>query len=400
MELEGASDPVGRAPIFRYALAVAGVLFLYTGLDNYLFLAHGGPTPTLYVVAFVAATAALAILNLNRPSALLRSPVLAWGCSFLVLTTAWGLWVASDPEAVQVIYDRYRAMALLLAFAVLVDDTRTRRAATVVIAVAVAGVALLNVAELAGVVQLDLRRIAGRAAGFYINPNRSGLAIALGLAVSAPVLPARWRLPLVLVAAAGVAATFSRGAALCFTAVVISLVWQRTLRPRSTILVLSAAAVLVALSTGRLMSFLDSKGVLNEDTLGRLRLAADDSGRTDLAAKAWRMFADSPLVGHGLGATRLWDTALSSHNLYLDLAASQGVLGLLLLPALVGAIVLAQRRVSSCAVTLLVAGVFTHNLLNEPYVVLAIAISALRVPAPARSPPQPQMSSAPAALET
>jgi O-antigen ligase len=365
----------------RHALVIGAVLLFYTGLDNYAFLALGGPPPTLWIAGFVAGSAAIAVTNLGRPSALLRSPVLAWVGWLLALTTAWGL-AAVAPEAIQVIVDRFRSMALLLAFAVLVEDPRTRRRAALAVACAAVGISLLNVAEAIGVLHLDLRRIAGRAAGFYVNPNRAGLAIDLGLAMSVAALPARWRLPVVMVGAVGVAATFSRGAGLCFVTIVLALMWTGALRPLQTLARVAALAGLVAVGTGSLTAFLAARGVLNEDTLARLRFAADDSGRTGLAEKAFGLFADAPLLGQGLGATRMWDAEVSSHNVYLDLAASQGVLGLVTYPALVLAIVLAQRRVTPVATALFVAGVFSHNLLNEPYVLFAIAFSAAG-PAPA-----------------
>jgi O-antigen ligase len=371
--------------LLRHALIVGGVLVFFTGFDNYAFLAYAAPPPTVWMGAYVAACAGVAMVNLRRPSALLRSPVLAWVAWLLAITTAWGMAAFAD-AAVQVVVDRFRSMALLVAFAVLVDTPRARRVAGITIAVAVIGIALLDVAEAIGVVHLDLRRIAGRAAGFYVNPNRAGLAVVLGLAMSVGALPHRWRFPLVLVAAAGVAATFSRGAGLCFVVLVLALMWNGTLRALPTVARFSALAGVIALGTGALTSFLASRGVLNEDTLARLQFAADDSGRTGLAEKALGLFADAPLLGHGLGATRLWDAAVSSHNIYLDLAASQGVLGLVTYPALVLAVVLTHRRVTPIAAALLVAGVFSHNLLNEAYVLFAVALSASPAPAAAADP--------------
>ncbi len=367
--------------LVRCAVAVAGVLVFFTGFDNYAFLTHSGPKPLLWILAFVGAAAALSVLTPRRPMPLLRSPLLAWAFFFFFLTTLWGV-SASNEAAVQSLTDRYRSLTVMLAFAVLFGDPRVRRLGALAIIVAVALASLVNLAETAGLLQFglidasELQRTAGRAGGLYINPNRSGVAIAVGLAVSATAVPRALRLPLVLLAAAGTAATFSRSALICVAIIVLSLLWRRAIDFWPAVLSSAVIAVLVATLASDLVYFLDAQGLLNSDTAARLAFEADDSGRVEVAAKAWGMFRASPLVGNGLGSTQLWDTAVSSHNMYLELASDHGVLGLLVFPALILSLVLTQRRITPLALTLLVAGVFSHNLFDEGAPLIAIALSA------------------------
>lgn len=378
------SGPPGALSTVRCALALGAVLLFFTMLVDYLFLAHSGPKPLYFMLGLGVAAAGLVAVEPRRPMPLLGSPLLAWIGLYFLMTTLWGISMENRPGVVQVLVDRYRSMFFLAACAALFDEGRARRVAMLAVAAAAVGASALNVAETLGAVRdLDtLNRVAGRSAGFYLNPNDSGLAIVFGLAVSVPALPKRWRVPLLVAGAVGVAATFSRGALSCLALLLLWLLWRREVGLGPAAVAAGLVAASLALGGNRAVAFLDSHSVLNDDTWARLRFAADDSGRGEVALKAWRMFADAPLLGNGLGASRTWDAPEYTHNMYLSLAVDHGVLGLLLFPALALALA-AGRRPSPLGPVLLLAGFFSHNLLEAGPALVCIALSAPCAPRPA-----------------
>src|SRR6266568_545812 len=335
----------------RCAVAVGAVLFFCTGFDLYGYRVHSMPSPSVGILGVLACAVLVVTLTPHRPRALFRSPLLIWAAALLTVSTVWACW-SSSPRAVELLVNRYKAAALLVAMMVIFDDDRARRAGALAMGAAVVIMSALNVAETFGVIgflDVDQHRIVGRSAGFFFNPNESARAIVLALAASVVLLPSRLRVPLLIVAGVGTAATLSRGAWIGFGIVVLWLFWQRALRFSALGVSVAAALAAVVLwfghSTERLF---DSTGALNENTILRLHFGLYNESTTDrlhLAGKAWDLFASSPLVGHGLGASIDWNEALSSHNSYLNLAADHGLLGLLLFPMLCVALAVANRRV-------------------------------------------------------
>ena len=367
----------------RAALAVAGVLFFYTGLDNYGYHQAWLPTPLLIVLAFVGAAAALVVARARAPMAFLRSPLLVWILFYFALTTAWAIWMRNSPRVMQSLFDRLRSVGFLVAFAILFDDPRARRLAALAVAGAALFAALLNIAELFGLVEFAKQediRVMGRSAGLYINPNASGLAIVLGLAVSMGSIPRLWRIPLLLVCTIGVATTFSRGAEICLLLLIVLLAWRRQVRIWPLLAVAVVVVGFMVVRSGALVGFLEAEDVLNTENAARLHFTQDDSGRAFLAKKALEMFLDSPLWGKGLAATIdwQWDPENSSHNQFLNLAGDHGVLGLLAFPLLALALVLANRQALPFALTMLAAGIFSHNILDDRANLLLIALVGAR----------------------
>ncbi len=374
LPLTAVNEPAGIGAIARCALAAGGVAVFFTNLDSYAAAAWPAPSPTKLVVALAGATAALVLLDPHRPTALLRSPLLAWATLYFLVTTAWAIWTPTGPEVVQELRDRYRSILFLLTFALLFDDPRARRAGVIAVTIGVAIGSLINVAEFLSLVTFaDIPgRIHGRAAGFHINPNASGLALALGFAVVATALPKRWRAPLLLLSAIGIAATFSRGASICLALVFLWLVARGALGPKYIALIVFCAVLLFTVAA----DYVQSHGLLDENTSARVHLERGDSNRSALAMKAWEMFARSPLAGNGLGSTRTWDTPDRAHNVFLTLASDHGVLGLIMFPALAVAIVARRRSAAGYALALMASGFTSHTMLVSRYALLLTALAA------------------------
>jgi O-antigen ligase len=364
--------------LLRSGVAAFAVCTLYSGLAQYWHDARGGPASLYAIVAVVGASLGLAALTPYRPTRLFRSPLLLWVYLYLLMSTAWGVWrEVHTPNTDQMLIDRYRSMALVVAMALLFDDRRARSVGRYAVVAVATFTALVNVAEGLGLVRFvdALARTPGRAGGLLGNPNQAGFVIVFGLAAGIEGIPRPLRFPAVLVAACGVAATFSRSATLAFFVAVIVLLWRRALPPWPTVLAGIGLTALVARTSGSLEALLESGGALNPDTLARMSLTADDSGRAGLARKVWGMFVDSPWVGQGIGSER---SGRMSHNMYLSLAAEHGILGLLAFPALVLAAVARNPGALPFGLVFLVAGMFGHGFLEQEPGLVCLALAAAR----------------------
>jgi O-antigen ligase len=375
--------------VIRCALALVGVALFFTNIDSYGFQSWGFPPPTRLVMAFAGVAGLITFLQPQRRTPLLVSPVAFWALGFFALTTAWAIFMVDRPAANQDLKDRFRSLAFLLAFLIIFAEPLARKVAVWGIAAATVFGAAMNVAEMLTLVtfstQTELGRTVGRSAAFYINPNAAGLAIALGLAIAAEQLPKMLRVPLLVIGAIGVAATFSRGSMICLGIVFLWLLSRRALGTFWTV----ATAVFALVTFILAMQYAQTHDLLNDNTAARLQLAHDDSGRMYLAQRAWQMFLSSPLVGHGIGSTRTIEEGIGAHNMYVTWAADNGLLGLLAFPALGLALYLSNRSAACFTLTLLVAGFFSHNLFDDPPPILVIALAALGATpsqAPARKP--------------
>jgi hypothetical protein len=381
---EWAGQEAGLGTVARCVLAVAAVGLFFTSLDSYAFAINFAPAPVVLVLAFAGATAVLVLVEPHRPLRVLRSPLVGWMAFFLVVTSLWACWTPGHPAATQELRDRYRSILTLSMFALIFDDPRARRFGVIAVAVCVAIASLVNVGESASLLAFTeipgLERVPGRAAGLYINPNQSGLAIALGVAAVTERIPKVARVPLVLLSIIGIAVTFSRGAALCLGVVFLWLLWKRALGGWQVAVVAIGAACLLAVA----LSYAQANGLLTENTASRLTLSRqDDSGRLTLARKGVGMFMNAPLLGNGLASTERWDRADEwSHNMYVALAADHGVLGLLAFPALAAALCWRNRKGTCFALALAAAGFFSHDLLQDRFSLLLMALVVTQASSP------------------
>ena len=230
----------------------------------------------------------------------------------------------------------------------------------------------------------------GRAAGFFINANQAGAALVTGFALSVSVVPPRWRTAYLVVVALGVGLTFSRAAILGMLLVCFALAYRR--RALSVGQILSALLVVVTLAWIAWLvvaAQLEERFHINPQmALDRILWILDPEGRADfsqaerveLLERGWDQFLAAPLTGHGVGSTELWDARTSTHNMYVALASDFGVLGLLVLPCVIlSAIGRGLGRPRDAAVTglfLLFWGLFSHNILSEYYLLIAISLIA------------------------
>jgi len=144
-----------------------------------------------------------------------------------------------------------------------------------------------------------------------------------------------------------VAVTFSRGAALGFGVMVMVMVFMRYIKPYQLILVGLAVALLVALLPQYSVRVVKLGGlvglfVAQEDVTAETKADGSLKGRANEMTTAALVFSDYPVLGVGphmfptfypeyskeAGFRRAVDATREAHNLYLSIAADNGLLGL------------------------------------------------------------------------
>ncbi|MDP8943937.1 MAG: O-antigen ligase family protein, partial [Actinomycetota bacterium] len=311
-----------------------------------------GPTAAALLIAFawLGAVATgpgsrLHVLRRHRVLAAAAAALLVW----LTLSLAWSEDVGLSAEKA---WQWYAAVLLLAIVATTVSTPRQLR---LILAAFLVG-ALVSVA--AGVVGAqpppDPEQIgdpSGRLGGSYGDPNylAAGVvpAIALAMALLVVARGALVRLGLVVavaVLAVALAATESRGgwiAAVVAVAGALALLRGRRLQVALVVtVVVSLAGVVVANSPTAWERIVNPGG---------------GAGRVELWEVAWRITEDHPLAGVGLNNFRVFspryvrqpgtleevalivDRPLVVHNVYLELLAENGAIGLLAFLALAGA---------------------------------------------------------------
>jgi O-antigen ligase len=158
-----------------------------------------------------------------------------------------------------------------------------------------------------------------------------------------------------MIIGAGVFLTFSRGAAVAAFAVLVLMVFHRVISMGRLLAIVLVGGLVMMATAPDFALRIASLGTVTDATDSEADVDGAIRGRTTEALAAINVFVDHPVVGVGpdrffrefsqieankLGLKRL-DTNRRSHNLYLELAADQGVVGLASFGAIMG-VTLAQ----------------------------------------------------------
>jgi hypothetical protein len=235
----------------------------------------------------------------------------------------------------------------------------------------------------------------GRPGGFYINPNKAGCALVLGLifTVDAIAKPLRW--VYILIIGMGISVTFSRGALLGWLICTTFFIIARVVSDRRRTIVFSTIALALLLVVSNPLKnatdyFQGSNDLgSNYDVLDRLEQfqnpsLSDESAleRKAVVGYAWVMFGNHPFWGNGLASTHKWTVSeVSTHNMYLFYMADHGVLGFIILPGAILAVIYNNRgeprvKILCYAIFMSLWGIFSHNVLEERYILLSFSLLA------------------------
>jgi hypothetical protein len=375
---------------YRSLLAVGLVGIFFTNFANYGL--RFGLEPLYWIAVFGALAAPLALSDLVR-SGLRIEPLGLWAFAYLLLSLVWFVPSSQSALALQQVETRLLTAAFLVLALFLFSDGRARRAARRAIVPATLLAVVLNLYEV--VFPMTFSDIPGRASGLFANVNQSGAALVLGLILGREALLPRFRFLYALVVGLGLLATVSRAAILGWILVLAVDAVRRgqRLRTLGAATAVGLAAVLLLLSPwwAGVEQGLEERGVLTANVRERFDVFAggglDDAStlaRRQVAALAWDSFAERPVDGAGTGASTEGIFELGPHNMYLAMMVDHGVIGLFLLPTLIlaavwGADLGRAYVVVPFALFLAFWGFFSHNVLEERYILLAIAFVGAEV---------------------
>ena len=375
---------------WQAGLAIGVIALIYTNAPRVAWDAGLSPFPPFVALGLVAVCALPLIFRQVVATAVLRSPLLLWGMGYFALI-GLGFFVSSQSDvAVGAVLAACLTVLTLVLFLLIFADQAAVRSARGALVVATIFAVLVNLYDVAhpGAFSLFL----GRSAGFYLNPNLAGSAIVYGLILSVEVLPFVWRPWYAAFTGVGVLATLSRSSILCWVLAVGTFRLAGVIRPgwRMLLLVLGCGAgVLAALPPGALGAAVGIVTAFSGNQVSRLGVqgsqevlgSASVEARARVAAKAWDLFAERPLLGNGPGATLEWSEDQSTHNMYLKFLAEDGILGLFFYPLALGA---ALWRIPPSKRPLAVAfgavwltfGLFSHNEFENRHLLIALALLA------------------------
>jgi O-antigen ligase len=383
------------ARIVRRVFAVVLISLVFTNLFGFLTgmgdsdyaathtnLTHlrqsGIPPYAIRDFGFVVA-ALVVLLDVGSVRRLLESRLFRWAFCMLILYTWAMLHRTMEAPAGMPLYDlmlpffsRVNMLAFMVSCIVIFDGSEVLSTTRGLVVLATLAGVVLNGYDL--VYPGTFSESPGRAAGLYMNANGSGMALLVGCLIGLPAVSRNWREVFVVVALVGVLTTFSREAIICALVVIIAASIARTLSlPRLVACSGLAILLLAAFSVGQV---LEGGGVLTSDNLGRLTIETNDGSaaeRLDVATKTLQAFEDAPFFGQGIGTDEYWSYA-PAHNLYLRLMADNGLVGILIIPALVFSLRRNSWDFYAFAVVFLIWCLFDHFILTSPFALICLAI--------------------------
>jgi hypothetical protein len=355
------------------------------------FIARGGAVPnsdprSAFIVDFASYGICILLLMIDVKSVerLVRKRIFFWALGAIGLFT-WGMLVRTfnSPAGIND-YDFLHEFGIAVADVVFIvscvfifDDSHVLALARKAVVLATIAAAVLNIYDIC--YPGFFSSYNGRAAGLYVNPNTSGMALVLGCIIGLPSLHRTWsREAFLLVTLIGVLTTFSRAAIIASVIVIVSLVSARRLAFHRLLLML--CCIVVVFITFNIARDLRSAGIIQADAdlTKTFRMFADSSAQ-ERAADAWAAaeeFEAAPLLGHGFGTTAYWTWLNQSHDFYLSSLADYGIMGIFLIPGLVYSL---WRRSWDCyafSAVFVLSGFFNHMLLTDPFSLVCLAIEA------------------------
>jgi len=375
--------------IFGKFLAVMSVGIFYTNIPNYIHFTHGILVPYQWVFGFGLLALPLIVWQIHT-SNVLRSPVVGWCFWYMLITILWFIPSSQSDHAWQEV--RWRVLTVLELFmflALFVQADTNKQVRVMLVPGVLLGVAL-NLYEL--FFPLSFSPIIGRAAGFYMNPTTSSLALVGGMIFAITVLPAWFRGIFILLVGVGVTVTFSRGGIIMWCIASVGLLLAKKISLRDSLRGLCVGVLLVGAVLfprwEELLVNIDRAGVINANVEERLLWLTDPAGVQDasgfwrayVAKRLWDMWAENPFLGRGTGSAYS-AFEIPPHNEYLVFLIDHGVIGGLVFPLLLLAVIYRNRgKVNSISMlfgcTQAVAGFVSHTLLSEPQTLLLFALAA------------------------
>jgi O-antigen ligase len=368
--------------------ALVVVVFYASGVYGYIQISDRSLKPFYWYLATAGIAVVIMTTYADRIMRNLPLPFALWIAAYFCQLLVTFLYSTQSTESTDQLIAGFQAVTLLYSFLIILVAVPERQIVPIALAAVVCLSVCINVFDF---VRPTFTSVAGRAAGFYENPNTSGKIIALCMVLSCAAIPRQLRVPFCLFAGLGILLTFSRSSWLLWAIGMIGLAATHELSKTSravTFWIVSAlsAFIIFALLSGSMLEIFYTLGLgayLDSNTVARLGGGgttfqdASTSVRVDMIVRSIEDFQRHPWFGLGLGSTSEWMSMSRPHNLYLMIAVEAGVLGLLVITALF--IFMWPKCTSIGRVALIVyaiSGFFSHMNLVQPAMLCLLAIIA------------------------
>lgn len=371
---------------YQICLAFSVIFFFFTFLDVYIVTQKIVSSPVGWMLPYWLLTAPL----FYKKKIKLPPPyILLWCLGYLLIVfTSYFVFPTSE-ISFRALIDRSFSVIFLLVTTSLMMNQKVQDRVRISLVIAIL-IGVFNNCYQISRADTFAGLVEGRAAGLYMDPNDCAYALVIGMILTVSLFPQEFRIPWILIIGIGVALTFSRGACLCWILVVTLLILTRIITYKQAnlwVLVLGGLLLGVTifgsdsglandLGNGDLFERLD--GIIHGETL-------DDPSaveRKGIMGKAWEMFLDYPVFGHGIGSTSDYSItgfSVSTHNMYLLHAAEYGFIGLPILPLAIRAFTeqaFGETRKIANIFTLFIlfSSLFSHTVLDQRSYLIAFAL--------------------------
>lgn len=374
---------------YQYILSIAATFLFFSDVADYLYNTAILPlSPLSWIWIFVVLA-----LPFVKKLATIPKPLLIWMFLYASISLFSLATISGDEESMQEFRTRILSIIFICLMYVLYEQKSLKQIKYAVLAVVVISVANNFYDLLNPKIFTDLN--VGRPAGFYINPNKAGCALVLGAIFSIDIIKKPYRWLYLLTILFGILATFSRGALLGWIICALFMAIGKILSDKRRTIIISTISLVLLLTLFNPFKtvtdyFEGGNDVGKLDILERIAqfqnpsAVEDDSAleRKAVAGQAWIMFGKHPFWGSGLASTKKWTVSeVSTHNMYLSNMADHGIIGIIFLPGLVFAVVWHNRgepkaKILSFVFFISLWGIFSHNVLEERYILLSFALFA------------------------
>ncbi|MEG4090566.1 O-antigen ligase family protein [Microcoleus sp. Pol12B4] len=390
---------------YQSALAIGSVLLFFTFVDVYFFTIAKLPPPVVFISIFIAAGVLLLIFTRFASLKYIPSELIIWCAGYLgislfsfMLVLCFYAEYSFAKDSFQEVRTRILSESfLIITYLIFAKSRQIQNLTRLAICLAVLLAVFNNIREVSDPLAFQGLNTSGRAAGYYVNPNRTGCVLILGMIFGVGILPKKLRIFFSLLVIFGTFLTFSRGAILGWF-IVMAIFIQSSVISRKQVLFWVLGIITIILVIGPILSNLDlnelqRSGFIKVDIkniTGRLEwfqnpLAnREDSGdsRLEVVITAWNMFVEHPILGNGIASTKnLNNLGISTHNMYLLFITEHGILGIFILPLLVYAVTWHSRGESKhialgFSAFILLWGLFSHNIVEERYILMSFSLMA------------------------
>jgi O-antigen ligase len=375
-------------------IAITAILSLvYFDIPAYIHNALiPGIEPKYFYWAFAAIVVPLLVLRFREFLLYMVSAFPLWLIAEIIITSFALIDGNKDTVHLVLEIDQYFILILLLGFIASITPTESYQGIFLFLAIAVPVLVIIDFVN-PGIfypVGMSLT-VPGRAAAMYLNANRASEAIMLTCLLAIPLTRLHYRMPLLLLAGAGIIVTFSRGPTLVWMLFCLFLLVTRKLPKYSFAFFIVAVLVmplLLSIFTSYLLVHEDHQDL--DNLLGRLdffqsHTVDDDSaqGRIAVLKASWGVFLENPIFGAGTGITSFqtyfWPFKLNTHNQIALVAAEHGIFGIALWAWLL--VILWRGRYfpdrkfqQAAAVGVFLMAFFNHNMFTTLYWLMTFAL--------------------------